>query len=154
MRQGHALGLHIVQDGAKCCACGGAELSAGDRPIEIGQLTLVSADRPGHINTDGIRPRLWGLLHKIFLQNFDNAGLVRVAVAVNCLGLQLSIIGQSYAGIGAAHVCDQIMLSHVLFPTSIPLRQLHTLFRPIRARALGPIVGKAIQNQGERILPA
>ena len=29
-----------------------------------------------------------------------------------------------------------------------------TLFRPIRARALGPIVGEASQNQGERILPA
>ena len=62
MRQGHALGLHIVQDGAKCRARGGAELSAGDRPIEIGQLTLVSADRPGHINTDGLRPRAWAYL--------------------------------------------------------------------------------------------
>jgi hypothetical protein len=85
------------------------------------------------------------MFRKIFLQNSDYAGLICVAVAMNGLGLQLSINGQSYAGIGAAHVCNQILMSHILFPNSEPLRRLHTLFRIIRARALAPLVGRAAQ---------
>lgn len=37
----------------------------------------------------------------------------------------------------------------MFFPTFKPLRQLHTLLSTIRARALGLIVGKAGQYQGE-----
>ena len=74
------------------------------------------ANRAGHVNTDGVWAGLWRVIAQIFLQNPHNARLIGVAIAMNCLGLQLSINGQSNAGIGAAHVCDQIVLSHSLFP--------------------------------------